>query len=270
MGKYMCTPFLKWPGGKRWLIERYSDLFPVEYNCYLEPFLGSGAVFFKIMPKKAIISDINVNLINTYVAIKKDWERVEGLLCYHHKNHTKEYYYKIRSQKYNDLFRRAAQFIYLNRTCWNGLYRVNLKGIFNVPIGTKTNVLLESDNFYEVAKILKRTVITKSNYTDIIEKAQINDFIFVDPPYVVNHNKNGFIKYNEHLFSWNDQVKLSQCLKRAKARGVKIIATNACHDSVLRLYKNDFEVKRISRKSTMAADSKSRKEYEEIIIRSNI
>ncbi len=132
-----AIPFLKWAGGKRWLTKTNLNLFPISYNRYIEPFLGSGAVFFNLHPKESVVSDINADLINTYLAIRTDWEKVCDKLKKHEKRHSQEYYYEMRGSNPYSISGRAAKFIYLNRTCWNGLYRVNLKGIFNVPIGTK-------------------------------------------------------------------------------------------------------------------------------------
>jgi len=140
--KTTFVPFLKWAGGKRWLVDKHFDLLNVEFDRFIEPFLGSGAVFFRLAPEKAILCDKNSQLIDTYRAIQEDWQQVEKYIKSHHTNHNKEYYYHIRSKNFTTLVEKAAQFIYLNRTCWNGLYRVNLKGQFNVPIGTKKNVVL--------------------------------------------------------------------------------------------------------------------------------
>ncbi len=125
----MATPFLKWAGGKRWFVKNHADLFPKKdkINCYFEPFLGSGAVFFHLEPKEAVLSDANPHLIECYQAIKDDWKLVLRYLQEHQRKHEKDYYYEIRSKNYHSRFKRAAKFIYLNRTCWNGLYRENLR-----------------------------------------------------------------------------------------------------------------------------------------------
>lgn len=264
--KTTCTPFLKWAGGKRWLMTSHKDYFPSEYNRYIEPFVGSGAVYFTISPDQAILSDSNSLLIDTYKAIQENWERVVKTLKKHHQSHNKEYYYQIRSQKTKNIFTTAAKFIYLNRTCWNGLYRVNKQGQFNVPIGTKTNVLLDSDNFKEISSVLKKATIYNSDFETIIDMAQEDDLIFADPPYTVKHDNNGFIKYNEVLFEWKDQIRLKDALSRAKQRGAKIISTNAHHDSILDLYKGDFMLKTVDRKSVIAGSSKARGRCQEYLI----
>lgn len=259
-------PFLKWAGGKRWLMANYADRFPTNYNRYIEPFVGSGAVFFTLNPDNAILSDANSWLIDTYLALQKDWERVVNTLHKHQKNHSSEYYYKIRAQKTNNIYTSAAKFIYLNRTCWNGLFRVNKKGQFNVPIGTKTNVLLESDNFEEVSRRLSNATIVNLDFEKVIDQAEANDLVFVDPPYTVKHDNNGFIKYNEVLFHWDDQERLKDALLRAKRRGVQIVSTNAHHESILELYRDDFIVETVQRASVISGSAKARGSCQEYLI----
>jgi DNA adenine methylase len=265
------TPFLKWAGGKRWLVQKYPNIFPKEYNTYFEPFLGSGAVFFTLLPNKAVLNDRNTELIDTYKGIKTRWKKVYNYLNEHHNNHCKEYYYKIRSTSYSTLEERAAKMIYLNRTCFNGIYRVNLNGQFNVPIGSKSKVLLETDNFKELSNSLKGITLQNTDFEKVIDKSVENDFIFVDPPYTVRHNENGFIKYNEVLFSWEDQVRLSKSLKRAKDRGVQILITNASHTSIRELYEPfGFDLQVVSRYSSISASSRNRSNFEELLIMANI
>lgn len=262
-------PFLKWAGGKRWLIYKYPEVFPDTYHQYLEPFVGGGAIYFYLKPKKAIIGDLNKELIDTYQALKNNSSQVELYLKLYQKKHSKEHYYQERAKKYLSLYKRAARLIYLNRTCWNGLYRVNLKGQFNVPIGTKTNILLKDDNFSLISKQLSNTEILHTDFEKIIEQSNFNDFLFVDPPYTVSHNQNAFIKYNEQLFSWQDQERLFKKLVDAKNRGVKILSTNAAHEKIITLYENNFDIQRISRSSTISSKVSSRKNYEEILIKAN-
>ncbi|WP_257205811.1 DNA adenine methylase [Priestia megaterium] len=264
-------PFLKWAGGKRWLVSRHKDLFPVHYNVYFEPFLGAGSVYFYLNPKQAVLADINEELILTYIAIRDNWRELEELLALHQENHNKDYYYFIRGESPINQIERAARFIYLNRTCFNGIYRVNLKGKFNVPIGTKDKVILETDNFREASELLSRAQLHTSDFEQVIDASSTNDFVFADPPYTVRHNQNGFIKYNENLFSWNDQVRLADSLWRAKNRGVKILSTNANHQSVRELYEErGFNVHSISRYSSISASAEKRNQYEEIIVNANI
>lgn len=259
-------PFLKWAGGKRWMIYGHPELFPKEYNRYIEPFLGSAAVFFSLKPKKAILSDLNSELIETYCAIRDDYHRIETNLRKHHRNHSESYYYEMRSKRLRVTATRAAQFIYLNRTCWNGLYRVNLDGVFNVPIGTKTNVVLSTDNFQGISNLLKRVRLMNRDFEPIIAKAKEGDLLFIDPPYTVKHNNNNFRKYNEHIFSWEDQIRLCDSLLAAKARGAKIILCNADNESVIKLYKGIGTVFKLKRLSRLAGDPSKRQKTTELAI----
>jgi DNA adenine methylase len=263
-----ATPFLKWAGGKRWLASKVRALAPSSYNRYIEPFLGSGAIYFAIEPRKSILSDINPALIDCYIAIRDEWPTVQRLLEEHHAYHCPEYYYVMRKTKFRNLAKRAAQFIYLNRTCWNGLYRVNLKGEFNVPIGTKTAVVMGTDDFEWTSDLLNTADVVCCDFEKTIDRACRDDFIFVDPPYTAHHNMNGFLKYNEKLFSWADQIRLLHALERAVRRGAKVLVTNANHASVKDLYKNFPKRSPIPRKSVLAGDPAFRSGIDELLIRS--
>lgn len=224
-------------------------------------------MFFSLRPKEATLADINLELIHCYQAVRDSWETVQDLLYLHHKNHSKEHYYKIRQIKPTDLAEKAARFIYLNRTCWNALYRVNQKGEFNVPIGTKTNVILTTDDFEGISKLLQGATISHIDFETVIDQAQKGDLIFADPPYTVKHNFNGFVKYNEKMFHWDDQVRLSKCLIKASKRGCLVLLTNANHPSIIELYENDFDLTPLKRNSVIAASSSRRGMYEELIIK---
>jgi DNA adenine methylase len=259
-------PFLKWAGGKRWLTKAFPSLFNIEFGRYIEPFLGSGAVFFHVLPQKAILSDVCKELILTYKCIREDWEKVVINLLKHSKNHNINYYYNTREKKCSCPYEEAAKFIYMNRTCWNGLYRVNKKGDFNVPIGSKDRVMLGSDNFQLISECLKCVELYNTDFEEIINASRNDDLIFIDPPYTTKHSNNGFIKYNEKLFSWNDQVRLYKSIRRAAKRGSKIILTNSCHSSITNLYESDFKIKIVERDSVIAGKSSARGKFKEAII----
>lgn len=261
------APFLKWAGGKRWLVNGHLGAFPETYNGYYEPFLGSGAVFFKLQPRLGLLSDLNQDLIDCYIAIKDDWRRIRENLKNHHRNHSFDYYYKMRSSRPTSAAGKAARFIYLNRTCWNGLYRVNQKGEFNVPIGTKTDVILDADDFESLAENLTKMNIERLDFEEAIDRAASDDFIFADPPYTIQHNMNGFVKYNEKIFSWEDQIRLRDALVRAHGRGCKILVTNAYHESVKKLYRNHFDLSRLDRKSTIGGRGAERGRFEELLVK---
>jgi len=161
--------------------------------------------------------------------------------------------------------------IYLNRTCFNGIYRVNKNGEFNVPRGTKDAVLMETDNFKAIAEQLRGADLRVADFEELVDEAVEDDLVFADPPYTVRHNLNGFVKYNEVLFSWADQERLARALRRAASRGAKIVATNANHHSVRCLYSSwDFLTRSASRFSQISADGSSRRQFEELIITSNL
>jgi DNA adenine methylase len=252
------VPFLKWAGGKRWLAAQYPGLFPATFERYVEPFLGSGAVYFHLKPGSALIADSNIELINTYKSVRTSWDKVNRALKRHHRNHSERYYYVERSKSRVAPHELAAQFIYLNRTCWNGLYRVNLRGEFNVPIGTKTSVILKTDDFRQISKLLRMATIKHADFETTINQTKEGDFLFVDPPYVTRHNFNGFAKYNDKVFAWADQERLAQAIRQASARNVKILVTNADHISVRELYHGLGRYVAVQRHSVLAADSHNR------------
>lgn len=265
------APFLKWPGGKRWFVNSYASFLSTKYNRYIEPFLGGGSVFFYLKPKQSILGDKNIELITTYKGIRDDWISVEKLLGKHQKKHSETHYYKVREKQLDDPIEQAARFIYLNRTCFNGIYRVNLSGKFNVPKGGKEAVILETDDFESVSRLLANADLRVADFEELVNEARKNDLIFADPPYTVRHNQNGFVKYNETLFSWEDQERLSESLARARKRGVKIVSTNANSPSVRELYeKRGFDLKTVSRFSSISADPKSRKQFDELVILANL
>lgn len=209
----MNAPFLKWAGGKRWLAS--SNLLPVpdQYDRYIEPFLGGGAVFFRLAPKRALLSDINAELINLYQAVRDHPEQLEARLKAHQSHHCEQYFYAVRKTVPRAHIDQAARTLYLNRTCWNGLYRVNLRGEFNVPIGTKTSVIMQGESFEKLSQALHGVEIVCRDFEESIATAEKGDFVFVDPPYTVKHNLNGFLKYNEQIFGWADQVRLHSSVR---------------------------------------------------------
>lgn len=260
-------PFLKWAGGKRWLVSRHSELIQNNFNRYIEPFLGSGAMYFHLAPQSAILSDVNSELIETYTAIKDHPCEVFRLLKAHNDAHGVRYYYKVRDSRPRAIASRAARFIYLNRTCFNGLYRVNLKGVFNVPKGTKNKALFPSDNFQIISSMLGSATLKCCDYEKTISEATSGDFLYIDPPYTVKHNNNNFIKYNETIFSWTDQVKLADCLLKAAKRGVFILISNANHQSIHEIYSSRCWTHIIvPRYSVLASNSANRKMTTELLI----
>lgn len=251
-------PFLKWAGGKRWLLARYRHLLPCDYQTYIEPFFGGGAIFFGLHPNQAILADSNVSLIACYKAIKSNWKTVWRYLKVYDKAHSDDFYYLARDQRHRSEFREAARFIYLNRTCFNGIYRENLKGKFNVPRGTKDTVVFLDDNFSQISSLLQKATLQAQDFSLTLSKAGKGDFAFVDPPYTVRHNMNGFVKYNQKIFSWEDQVRLKVDIHAAAQRGAKIFVTNANHASIRELYKGIGRFYVLCRKSVIAGSTDAR------------
>lgn len=268
----MSNTFLKWAGGKKWFVNRENMRFPDEYNRYIEPFLGSGAVFFYLEPQEAILSDINNELINTYIAVRDEIEAVYRNLKIHERHHCREYYYQIRDSNTRTLATSAARMIYLNKSCFNGIYRVNRQGEFNVPYGTKEAISFNHENLVESSNVLQNAQIFCRDFEATIDMAQESDFIFCDPPYAVVNEENRFIGYNADVFSWKDQIRLAEALIRAKDRKVKIIMTNVEHKDVRRLYENikGVTLDTVQRKCFIAGAAEGRKIYQELIVSANI
>ena len=220
-----------------------------------------------MQPSISVIADVNKELIDTYKAIQSDWKKVYLSLRKHAKLHSKEYYYHVRSSNPRTLHSRASKFIYLNRTCWNGLYRVNLKGQFNVPIGTKDSVILDTDNFELISEKLKYSKIICQDFKETIRQSEKGDFVYIDPPYTVKHNNNGFIKYNENIFSWDDQIRLRDSVLEGVEKGVMFTISNANHESILELYKDLGDILYVNRNSIISGKSKFRGKTSELLIR---
>lgn len=260
---------MKWPGGKRWLIANYRHIFPVKFNRYYEPFLGGGSAFFSLMPKQATISDINGELINTYRVMARNPEQLREQLIQHQKYHSSTHYYAVRANVPHNAVERAARFLYLNRACFNGMYRVNRLGEFNVPIGTKQQFIDDVQQFEEYSEALHNAHIRKQDFVNTIREATVGDLIFADPPYTIAHNQNAFIKYNEKLFSWKDQKRLLNALTRARDRGAIIVATNANYLAIQQMYDdNYFYTQALHRFSSISGLAAGRGTQEELLVSS--
>ena len=229
-------PILRWAGGKNWLLKDLHRFAPNNYNNYHEPFLGGGSVFFHLKPKgRAYLSDTNQDLINAFCQIRDNVEEVISHLEKY--ENTKEEYYRVRDTKYRTLTKKAAQFIYLNRTCFNGIYRVNLKGKYNVPYGFKQyKELFEFERYRAASEQLQKVSIQCFDFEESLKNVGEGDLVFLDPPYIVNHENNGFVKYNEKLFSWEDQKRLASYITQIKEKGAFYILTNARHKSIRELF----------------------------------
>jgi DNA adenine methylase len=264
----MTAPFLKWAGGKRWLMQAGLPR-PHGFERYVEPFLGGGAIFFGLRPERALLSDINPALIELYEVMRDMPDALRKCMEAHHRQHNHDHYYEVRAQRPESRVDRAARTLYLNRTCWNGLYRVNRRGEFNVPIGTKTAVVMPDDDFGAISTLLKQVDIICCDFELTIDQTKAGDFLFVDPPYTVKHNMNGFVKYNECIFTWADQVRLRDAVSRAANRGAAVVVTNADHTSIIELYDKVAEYKSVPRSSVLAGPADRRGKTTEALFIAN-
>lgn len=210
-------------------------------------------------------------MIATYRAIQQEWEKVEIKLREHARHHNRDYYYQIRNMKPRKAYSIAARMIYLNRTCFNGIYRVNKDGKFNVPIGSPHPVVTNFDQFQERSRILQGTEINEGDFEHIIDQALPGDFLFCDPPYAVLE-ENRFVSYTRNEFNWNDQIRLRNALVRALERDVQIIMTNVNHHEVKALYEgiDGFILDEVTRYSGISGTNDGRKPYSELIVSANI
>jgi len=224
----VIKPFLRWAGGKSWLIKHLHAVKKLKFNNYHEAFLGGGSIFFYLQPQgHSFLSDLNPELVETYNAIKKDALSVIKILKTF--RNTEQDYYRIRDRNYKSSMQRAARFIYLNQTSYNGIYRVNLNGVYNVPFGFRKKDFLNASNLLAAQKCLAKTTIKHQDFSEISKNLKPTDLVFLDPPYTVSHNNNGFIKYNEKIFSLDDQVRLSKLVDVIKKNHAYYILTNAAH-----------------------------------------
>lgn len=230
-------PFIRWAGGKTWLIPYVQKMMNnIRIEHYHEPFLGGGAIYFSIdHSKKAYLSDANEQLINTYIQVRDNPKKVIEILK--QMPSTKENYYKIRSEftKENSV-ENAARFIYLNQNSYNGLYRVNRSGNYNVPYGFREKIEYDTMRIEAASIKLKKARIEVGDFEINKYRIKENDLVFLDPPYTVSHKGNGFISYNQKLFSLDDQKRLKRYVEYIKKKGAYYILTNAAHENIQEIF----------------------------------
>ncbi len=258
-----AQPIVKWPGGKRSLSKHILPLFPRKFNRYFEPFLGGGAVFFSLSPKKAILADADNELINCYTQVRDHPKEVIRHLR-RTKNSEAEYY-RIRAAKPHTDIGRAARLIYLATLAFNGIYRLNSSGEFNVPYGHKTHLrVCDNDRIQLASTALSKATLQCCDFELAVEPAGKGDVVYLDPPYTVAHGNNGFVKYNSKIFSWADQERLATTARLLVKRGCTVIISNADHDSISKLYP-DFSMMRVQRPSNISAQTQFRSQITECI-----
>ena len=287
-----AKPFIKWVGGKSQLLDEIREKYPSKIEKYCEPFVGGGAVLFDILnkfqPKEVLINDINKELINTYVQIKNNcYEMIDGLseIQRFYKSHTqeenKDFFYEKRS-RYNEIkingnkaenLEKAVLFIFLNKTCFNGLYRVNSKGAFNVPFNNAKNPLLcDEENLFACSKLLQNVEMTAGDYKECKNFIDNKTFVYIDPPYRPITKTSAFTSYSENGFSDKDQVELGNFLTEISNKGAEVLASNSDpkntdeNDNFFDNLYSHFEIERVSALRMINSNAKKRGEINEILI----
>ena len=268
-------PFVKWAGGKRQIIEELKKYLPNEFDCYYEPFVGGGALLFELMPKKAVINDSNKELMNVYEMIA-DYEKfilMGNVLNKHERKNNEKYYYEIRNidrdeDKFSKMmdYEKAARTIYLNKACFNGLYRVNRKGYFNVPYGKRDTVnTYDGENLLNIHTYFENNDITIKcdDFKEIVKDAKKGDFVYFDPPYDTYNNS--FTSYTEEGFSRDDQKRLSETFMELDKKGVYVMLSNHNTEYINELYK-DYNIHIINAKRSINSNGNKRGSVEEVII----
>ncbi len=269
-------PIVKWAGGKRQLIDKLIEYMPQTYNAYFEPFIGGGALLFELMPKEATINDVNEELLSIYRCLASDdnFNFMIHDLEEHEKNHSEEYYYEIRELdrksdfKTIPIWKRASRTIYLNKSCFNGLYRVNSNGYFNVPSGKKKKVqTYDKDNIKKLHEYFMNNHITilQGDFEDAVKSAKNGDFVYFDPPYDPLDGKESFTSYTKYNFSKEDQKRLADLFKTLSKKGIYVMLSNHNTAYINELYK-DFNIHVVQAKRMINSDSSGRGNVEEVII----
>lgn len=266
-------PILKWVGGKRQLLTEIKKYIPDEYNTYIEPFFGGGAVLFDIKPKKAVINDINDEIINVYKTIKDNpKELIKKLKTY---KNEEDVYYEIRNldrtDKYNTLsnIEKASRIIYLNRTCFNGLYRVNSKGQNNVPYGKYKNpTICDEKNINNISSYFNKNNVEIKNldFEKVLELAKEGDFVYLDPPYDPLTETASFVSYSKDGFDRKDQERLKKYCDLLTKNNVKFLLSNSSTDFIKELYK-DYTIIEVNATRNISADTKGREKVKEVLIK---
>ena len=267
------SPILKWVGGKRQLLPSIVPRIPKSYSTYVEPFLGGGALLFATQPKVALVNDVNEELINVYQVVKDDVEELVSLLKTY--DSSSETFYRIRGldrdvEKYASLsdVERAARIIYLNKTCFNGLFRVNRKGQFNVPFGKykKPNIVNESvlrgvSEYFNSVDI----TFTSKDYLSVLESIPSDSFVYLDPPYDPISETASFTDYAKGGFGRDEQVKLHDACVALDDMGIKFMLSNSATDFIKKLYA-DFKINIVSANRAVNSNGSKRGKVEKVIV----
>lgn len=264
-------PLVKWVGGKRQLMLELLKNMPENYNRYFEPFIGGGALFFYLQPDNAYISDMNEELINLYQVVRDNVDELVADLQKH--DISKEYFMEIRNidrteeyENWSDV-QKASRFIYLNRTCFNGMYRVNSKGEFNVPFGHYKNPrILDENNLINCSNLLQKTEIKHADFSEILKKVKKGDFVYFDPPYVPLSETSSFTSYTKDGFDIDMQFKLRDVCDELDSMGVKFLLSNSDTKLVNELYEN-YNIKKVFASRQINANADGRGKITEVLVR---
>ncbi len=264
-------PFLKWAGGKRQLLKVLAQNLPKEYNTYYEPFVGGGALFFYLLPDNAMLFDNNPILMNVYQVIQRSVDELIQLLQEH--RNEKEYFYSIRKMDRNGQFQtlspieKASRTIFLNKTCFNGLYRVNSRGEFNVPFGRYKNPnYCDIPNLEAVHKALQNISLQVGSFEKVLDFAEKGDFVYFDPPYVPLSKTANFTSYTKEDFAMEDQQRLVEVFNELDQRGCKVLLSNSYSDFVLDKFQQ-YEIIPVDAKRAINSDASKRGYIKEALIR---
>ena len=264
-------PIVKWVGGKRQLMFELLKNMPKNYNRYFEPFIGGGALFFELQPDNAYISDMNEELINLYQVVRDNVDELITDLQKH--DISKEYFMEIRNidrtdeyENWSDI-QKASRFIYLNRTCFNGMYRVNSQGQFNVPFGHYKNPrILDENNLINCSNLLQKTEIKHADFSEILKKVKKGDFVYFDPPYVPLSETSSFTSYTKDGFDIDMQFKLRDVCDELDSIGVKFLLSNSDTKLVNELYEN-YNIKKVFASRQINANADGRGKITEVLVR---
>ncbi len=267
----VAAPFLKWAGGKRQVLPEIRKHVPEKFGRYFEPFVGGGAVFFDLFAADRIrsrgyLGDVNEELVTTYEAVRDHVDTVVSALRAHARHHSESYFYEERARRPVTGPHVAARMIYLNRTCYNGVYRVNKKGGFNVPIGRYVNpTVCDEDNLRACSEALEYAELVCGDFASVLATARSGDFAYFDPPYVPTSETADFTGFTAAGFKMSDHERLVECARRLKEQGVSVLLSNADLPAVRKLYKG-FEIRRVEVRRNINSKGGKRDAVGELLI----
>lgn len=275
-----AAPFLKWAGGKGQLLEQYRAFFPARAETYYEPFVGSAAVFFHLQAqgfaRRYVLSDVNADLINVYRVVRDDLEALIALLGEHQARHSEEHFYVMRALDRDPAWKdalpvvRAARMIYLNKTCYNGLWRVNGQGHFNAPMGRYKNpTILDAPRLRAASAALQCAEVAVCGFTDAVREAQAGDFVYFDPPYHPVSATANFTSYAKDDFGVEDQQALAQVFRDLHARGCRVMLSNSDTALIRDLYR-DFRIETVYARRLINAQAEKRGPISEVVVLNNV